>query len=337
MLMRDKRATITQSVMMALVRHNVPQDAINEARALLEVELAKCEVYDRCTDVAVVDLGPLKSLSEFLKTKRIEGKSEGTIKRYQYEVGKLLLYFHKPLKDYTTDDLRVYLDYRKKNGKYKKTLSNRTLDGMRKCYSSFFKWLTAERIIEWNPCLALHQIKYKKTVRQTYSPVEMQKLREACNTIRDTALIDWLASTGCRVGEVETAKLSLIDWQERSIIVTGKGDKERKVYFNSVTAMHLEQYIASRKDHVDALFVGRCGNPLSTGGIQQSVKKIGQRAGVVKTHCHRFRHTLATFLATKMPVIEVATILGHEDISTTQIYCHADPVSVRANYRMAMA
>ena len=335
--MRDKRSSITQTVMMALVRHNVDQEAIDEAKALLEVELAKCEVYERCTDVTVVDMKPIKHLAQFLETKRIEGKSEGTIKRYQYEVGKLLFYFHKPLSDYTTDDLRVYLDYRKRHARYKEKLSNRTLDGMRKCYSSFFKWLTAERIIDWNPCLALHRIKYKKTVRKIYSPVEMQKLREACNTLRDTAMVDWLASTGCRVGEVESAKLSLIDWTERSIVVTGKGDKERKVFFNSVTAMHLQQYIAARKDQTDALFVGRCGSPLSIGGIQQAVKKIGQRAGVLKTHCHRFRHTLATYLATKIPVIEVATILGHEDISTTQIYCHSDPASVMADYHMAMA
>lgn len=133
--MRDKRATITQAIMMALVRNNVAQEVIDETKTLLEVELAKCEVYERCTDLTVVDFGPLKSLSEFLDTKRIEGKSEGTIKRYQYEVGKLLLYYHKPLSEYTTDDLRLYLDYRKHNGKYKKKLSNRTLDGMRKCYA----------------------------------------------------------------------------------------------------------------------------------------------------------------------------------------------------------
>lgn len=334
--MRDKRASITQKIMMSLVKNNVSQNIIDETRTLLEVELAKCEVYDRCTDLAVVDLGPLKYLSDFLDTKKIEGKSDGTITRYRYEISKLLFYFHKPLKDYTTDDLRVYLDYRKHNGKYRKVLSNRTLDGMRKCYSSFFKWLTAERIIDWNPCLALHQIKYKKTVRKIYSSVEMQKLREACNTLRDTAMVDWFASTGCRVGEVESAKLSQIDWNERSIIVTGKGDKERKVYFNAVTAMHMEQYLVTRSDQTDSLFVGRGGKPLTIGGIQQAVKKIGRKAGVVKTHCHRFRHTLASFLATKMPVAELATILGHNSIETTQIYVHTDPTSVMANYRMAM-
>ena len=208
---------------------------------------------------------------------------------------------------------------------------------MRKYYSSFFKWLTAERIIEWNPCLALHQIKYKKTVRKVYSSVEMQKLREGCSSIRDTAMVDWFATTGCRVGEVSTSRIDNIDWNDRSIIVTGKGDKERRVYFDEITAMHLQQYLANRKDFSPALFVGKGGKPLSIGGIQQAVKRIGDRAGVSKTHCHRFRHTLATYLAAKMSVAEVATILGHENLSTTNTYVHTDPTSVKANYKMAMA
>lgn len=323
--------------MMLLVRHGVKQEVVNDAQLQLEVELAKCEVYERCTELEVVDETPLQHLKDFVNTKRIEGKSEQTIKRYVYEIGKLLVFYNKPLSDYSTDDLRVYLDYRKNNGKYKKQLSNRTLDGMRKCYSTFFRWLTAERIIEWNPCLALKQIKYKKTIRKVYSQVELQKLREACETRRDTALIDWLSSTGCRVGEVETAERQLIDWDQKAIVVTGKGNKEREVYFNDVTAMHLQEYLAERTDQCTALFVGRTGKPLKIAGIQAAIKRIGRRAGVEKTHCHRFRHTLATYLATKIPVIEVATILGHEDISTTQLYCHADPASVRSSYRMAMA
>lgn len=333
--MRDQRAVIVDQTLMILVKRGVDQETIDEVKTRLEVELAKCEVYKRCTDLATVDRSPFEYLKEFLDVKRIEGKSEKTIERYKYEASRILFYCRKPLNEITTNDLRVYLDWRKRNGS--KELSNRTIDNTRKAISPFFAWLTAERIIPYNPCLALHQIKYRKTVRTAYSQVEMQKLREACKSSRDTAMIDWLETTGCRVGEVETARLSDIDWNELSCIVAGKGDKERKVYFNTVTAMHLKKYLSERTDMVDALFVNRSGKPLTIGGIQQAIARIGKRAGVVKTHCHRFRHTLATNLSTKMPIIEVAEILGHEDISTTQIYCHADPTAVMADYKKAMA
>lgn len=333
--MRDKRTLITESVLMILVRGGVEQSIIDDVKTRLEVELAKCEVYERCTDLITVDPTPFEYLEQFLNVKRIEGKSDGTIKRYDYEIRRFLEDCRKPLKDITTDDLRLYLDYRKRSGR--KELSNRTLENMRKVYSPFFSWLTAERIIPWNPCLSLHQIKYRKTVRKTYSQVETQELKEACGNIRDTAMVDWFLSTGCRVGEVENAKRSMIDWEERSIIITGKGDKERKVYFDSVTAMHLQKYLETRDDYMDALFVSRSGVPLTKGGIQQAIKRVGRRAGVSKTHCHRFRHTLATRLSAKMPVTDVAMILGHEDISTTQIYCHSDPAAVAAGYNMVMS
>ena len=129
----------------------------------------------------------------------------------------------------------------------------------------------------------------------------------------------------------------MIDWSARSCIIIGKGDKERTVYFDDVTAMHVQMYLNTRNDVLDALFLSRTGKPLTVGGIQQAVKRIGNRAGLVKVHCHRFRHTLASNLATKMPITEVADILGHDDISTTQVYVHSDPTTVASDYRRAMA
>lgn len=335
--MMDHRTVITNKILMTLIKHDVNQTIIDKIRNQLESELSKCEVYPRCTDLVTVDMAPLEYLNQFLNVKMIEGKSDGTIERYKYEISQLLFYYHKPLTEYTTNDLRNYLDHRKHNGKLKKVLSNRTLDGMRSCYSSFFAWLTSERIIESNPCLALHKIKYLKSVRTSFSQVDLQKLREACVTIRDTAMIDWLISTGCRVAEVANTKLSLINWHERSCIVIGKGGKERTVYFNDITAMHVQMYLNTRSDVVDALFIGRNGDPLSKRGIQNAIKKIGEAACVPKTHCHRFRHTLASNLSSKMPILEVSKILGHSSISTTQIYCHANQEAIQSDYRRIMA
>lgn len=335
--MMDHRTTITNRILITLVKNDVEQTIIDEVRIQLEAELSKCEVYPRCTELATVDMSPFEYLKQFLDVKQIEGKSDGTIERYKYELSQLLLYFHKPLSEYTTNDLREYLDYRKRNGKLKKVLSNRTLDGMRAIYSAFFTWLTAENIIESNPCLALHKIKYLKAVKTAYSQIDLQRLRESCKTIRDTAMIDWFASTGCRVSEVATTRLSMIDWNTRSCIVIGKGNKERTVYFDDITAMHVQMYLNTRTDVVDALFIGRNGDPMTTSGIQQAIKRIGNSANVSSTHCHRFRHTLATNLSDKMPIVDVAQILGHSNISTTQVYCHTNQETIMSNYRRIMA
>lgn len=333
--MRDQRSIITQQVLMILVKSNVEQDVIDKVKTKLEVELAKCEVYERCTDLVPIDTTPMQYLEQYLDVKRIEGKSQKTVDRYRYEIGKLLTDLNKPLDEITTSDLRAYLDFRKNNGT-RKPLSNRTVDNMRQVYSPFFAWLTAERIIPYNPSLAVHKIKYLETVRTAYSKADLQKLREACDNIRDLSLIDWLAATGCRVDEVANTRVSMINWRDLSCIVVGKGNKERLVYFDEVTALHLNQYLTKRKDMVDALFVNRSGQPITKSGLQQIVNRIGQRAGVAKTHCHRFRHTLATNLSTRMPVVEVAEILGHDDIRTTQVYCHNDQSSVMSDYRRAI-
>jgi site-specific recombinase XerD len=334
---RDIRSIIVDKLMLTLIKRGVDPEIVREVKLQFEVELSKYEVQDRCTEVATVDTSAFQYLNQYLDTKRIEGKSENTINRYQYEISRLLWYYHKPLHEFTTDDIRMYLDYRKRNPVHKEAITNQTLDSIRKCYSAFFRWLAAERIIKWNPCLAVHKIKYKKTVRKSFTAVEMQKIREACNNPKELALIDWLSSTGCRVAEIASARTDLIDWNEKSIIVTGKGDKERKVYFNDVTCMHLQEYLMGRKDQTVALFAGRGGRPMSTVSIQQTLKRIGERAGVANVHCHRFRHTFATYMSSKMPITEVAALMGHDDISTTQIYVHSDPTKVMANYRSAMS
>ena len=334
--MRDQRSVIVEKTCIILVQRGVPQDIIDEVKMRLEIELAKCEVYERTTQLTVVDVPPLAILEHFLEVKYIEGKSENTVKRYSYELTKMLNDIAKPVHEITTNDMRLYLDYRKTHVN-RKPLCNRTIENMRKIYYLFFAWLAEERIIEYNPMMPIHQIRYKKNVRKVYSQVDLQKLREACKTVRDIAMVDWLASTGCRIGEVAGTMLSMIDWDEMSCIVTGKGNRERKVFFDSVTAMHLKQYLNTRTDVIDALFINRNGKPITKSGIHNSIKRIGERAGVPMAHCHRFRHTLASNLVTKMPVTEVAEILGHDSITTTQTYCHNDASSVKADYRRATA
>lgn len=149
-------------------------------------------------------------------------------------------------------------------------VSNRALDGMRRCYSSFFGWLAAERLIPYNPCAALAQIKYRKTVKKPYSAAEMERIREACATARDLALVDFLYCTGCRVSEVARLDIFDVDFDSSECVVLGKGNKERKVYLTEIAAMHLKKYLKGRNDVCEALFVGKGGKRLSKTELRQS-------------------------------------------------------------------
>ena len=325
----DIRLTIIQAVSEAL-QGRVTDDAINIVQDVLTMQLNNYEVQERCTDVAVLDTSAQAQLKKFVATKRIEGIADSTLKRYYDANLKLIEFLRKPLYEVTTYDLRFYLSYRREQG----GVSNRTLDGIRRCYSSFFGWLAAEGLIGNNPCAALAQVKYKKTVKKPYSAVEMEKLRKACDNIRDLALVDVLYSTGCRVSEVSRLDIADVDFDRMECRVLGKGNKERIVYLSPVAAMHLQEYLAGRGDKGEYLFAGRSGNRMGKNGIESLLKRLGKSAGVENVHPHRYRRTLATNLLDRgMNIQDVAAILGHADLKTTQIYCYISQSNVRAAYQ----
>lgn len=334
--MKDLRADVVNSIMCRLME-DLADDVLEKVQDTLTIELERVELIERTTEVSTLREDPEMILKRFVATKRIEGKAESTLKRYLYELRQLLDFLNKPLADITTNDLRFYLSYRRQNKKLKQ-LSNRTLDGMRRIYSSFFGWLAAEKIIMHDPTKALQAIKYKKTVRKPFTQVELQKLREACDSLRDLALIDWLYATGCRVSEVVNTDIVDVDFDALECIVTGKGNKERRVYMTPVCAMHIKQYLNSRTDLSPALFVGKGTDRLSKASIESILTKLGKAAGVENVHPHRFRRTLGSELyARGMPILDIAQILGHEDIGTTQIYCYVDPKAVKIGYQAKMS
>lgn len=324
----DIRERIINDVLGDL-RGKMEEDDLSRVQDVLVIQLNKYELQERCTDVALVDDTPEKLLKKFIATKRIEGLAESTLRRY-YEINlELIQFLRKPLDKISTYDLRFYLSLRKQNG----NISNRSLDGMRRCYSSFFRWLSAEELISRNPCEALAQIKYRKTVKKPYSATEMEKMREACASIRDLALVDFLYSTGCRVSEVSRLDISDVDFDRMECTVIGKGNKERIVYLSPVAGMHLQEYLQHRQDVSEALFVGKGGKRLEKSGIEAALKKIGKVAGVENVHPHRYRRTLATNLLDRgMNIQDVAAILGHADLKTTQIYCYISQSNVKTAY-----
>lgn len=323
----DIRTGIVQRVTEAL-QERVNEDVISLVQDVLMMQLNEYELTERCTDVAIRDDSAEGILRKFLATKRVEGTADSTLRRYA-EINRALIgYIGKPLDEITTYDIRFYLSARRQIGK----VSNLTLDGMRRCYSSFFNWASAEGLISHNPCTALVRIKSRKMVKKPYSAAEIERIRKACSSKRDLALVDFLYSTGCRVSEVVGLDISDIDFEQRECVVLGKGNKERRVYLTEVAAMHLQEYLDARDDSCEALFTGR-GKRLGKNGIEALVKKLGKGAGVENAYPHRFRRTLATNLLDRgMSIQDVAAILGHADLKTTQVYCYISQENVKAAY-----
>lgn len=327
----DLRTTIINNVSLA-VRALLTDDQLQAVQDAIALQLHDYEIQERTTEIAVVDGSPDAMLAKFLATKRIEGKSEATVLRYRDACYMMIHSLNRPLPEISTYDLRYYLAEYKRRRK----VSNRTLDGLRRCFSSFFGWLAAEGLIGRNPCAALSQIKYTKVVKKPYSGPEMERLKQACTSIRDLALLDFLYASGCRVSEVVRLNRSDINFLSCDAVVLGKGNKERTIYLTPVALMHLTDYLNSRKDDNPALFVGLKApyDRLSKAGIEAVLKTLGRRAGVDNVHPHRYRRTLATNLLDRGANIQdVAAILGHADLKTTQVYCYISQHNVQAAYR----
>lgn len=326
----DIRDTIIQAVTAALQRTGQQDNVIAIVQDVLVMQLNEYEVQERCTAVTTVDNSAEALLKRYLATKRVEGLADSTLRRYADINLALIRFLRKQLYEVTTYDLRFYLAVRRQQGR----VSNRTLDGMRRCFSSFFAWLSAEGLIGRNPCAALKQIKYRKVVKKPYTATELERIRQACTNTRDLALVEFLYATGCRVSEVAGLDVVDVDLDALECTVLGKGNKERTVYLTEVAAMYLEQYLDTRRDAGEALFVGKKGRRIGKNGIEAIIKRLGRRAGVDNAHPHRYRRTRATNLLDRgMNIQDVAAILGHADLKTTQIYCFISQSNVRAAYR----
>lgn len=235
---------------------------------------------------------------------------------------------NKPEDLISTEDLRGYLDSYKLNSNVSKV----TMDNIRRILSTFFSWLEDEDYIIKSPVRRIHKIRTGKTVKETYTDESLELMRDYCDEIRDLAMIDLLSSTGIRVGELVKLNKSDIDFENRECIVFGKGSKERRVYFDARTKIHLQKYLESRSDNEDALFVSLQSpyNRLLISGVEIRLRKIGRALNITKVHPHKFRRTLATMAIDKgMPIEQVQQLLGHQSIDTTLQYAMVNQVNVK--------
>lgn len=267
-------------------------------------------------------------LDAFIAAKRVEGCSAKTLRYYRLTVDNMLKGLAQGVKHITTEGLRGYLDqYQKKND-----VSKVTIDNIRRIFSSFFAWLEEENHILKSPVRRIHKVKTAKTVKETYSDENLEIMRDQCGSLRDLAMIDLLTATGMRVGELVRLDKDDINFLSRECIVFGKGDRERRVYFDARAKIHLQNYLASRKDDEPALFVSLL-NPhkrLQISGVEIRLRRLGQRLHIARVHPHKFRRTLATRAIDKgMPIEQVQKLLGHQKIDTTLQYAMVSQTTLK--------
>lgn len=271
-------------------------------------------------------------LGSFISAKRIEGCSEKTLIYYKNTISSWLRKINMGLRDVETNDIRRYLS----EFQAKKNSSRTTIDNIRRIFSSFFSWLEDEDYIVKSPVRRIHKVRSEITVKETISDEQMETLRDTCTELRDLAMIDFLVSTGVRVGELVKINISDINFNERQCVVLGKGNKERTVYFNARAKIHLQNYLATRDDSETALFVSlsKPNSRLTISGVENRLRQLGKTAKVGRIHPHKFRRTLATMAIDKgMPIEQVQRLLGHCKIDTTLHYAMVNQNNVKIAHR----
>ena len=292
------------------------------------------EVLEICLQEYLAEADPVKQpdiIQTFLAAKRVEGCSNKTLTYYDSTIRNVLKSTGKSVQDITTDDLRIYLDsYQTNNG-----VSKVTIDNIRRILSTFFAWLEDENFIIKSPVRRIHKVKTCKTVKETYSDEFLEIMRDNAESVRDLAMIDLLASTGIRVGELVLINRVDVDFVNRECIVLGKGNKQRKVYFDARTKIHLQRYLSERTDDNPALFVTlhKPYSRLQIKGVEMRLQRLGRKLGLIRVHPHKFRRTLATMAIDKgMPIEQVQQLLGHESVDTTLQYAMVNQNNVKLSH-----
>lgn len=312
---------------------------VTQSASVMEALSTKIAGYDvELSDTNGHDNEAKEFIEAFLAAKQVEGKSPKTIKHYRYVLGRFFEIIPVSPRKVTVYHIRKYLSDLKTLGN-----SDRTLEGYRTVVGWFFKWLNNEGLISGNPAANVGRVKYQKKLKRALSDVDMEHIWEVCDArlnrgprctgVRNKAIISFLHSTGCRVSELCSVDRDSVDLEKLECTVHGKGNKDRTVFMDSVTAMLLRRYLQERTDSNPALFIGKRSDRLTPGGIRCMLKKIQEASGVENIHPHRFRRTLATNLVSRgMPIQEVSVILGHEHIDTTMTYVCIDNDSTRFSY-----
>lgn len=328
--MSDSAYERFRSILLMNLYGNLPMEQIESILKFVDISMSDFEIKRKNFDIIPVT-GLPDVVKYFLASKAIANLSKGTLRQYHYKLINFFNDVHKCYTDITSNDIRIYLY----NYKIAHNSSDCYIDNIRITLNTFFQWLTDNEYLPRNPCAKIEKIKYQQKRRQPMTPYELEYIRWNTKDVREKALVDFLFSTGCRVSECSDVMLDDIDWNKRSVHIRhGKGDKERTVFFNAEAEVSLKEYLDSRKDNTNALFVGLKAphNQLSSHAIELIIKKISMRTGV-EAYPHKLRHTFATFgLHSGMPLEKLQLLLGHESTQTTLIYAKQEAEDVKHEY-----
>lgn len=321
-----------QKIMEDIVQQMLPyldNAQLHKLQEVLEHSLFEYEIAGRTIET---EDDSQELIDSFVYAKRIEGCSEKTLKYYRTTIEAMTEAIDKGVRHMQTDDLRAYLTgYQEQHGS-----SRVTIDNIRRILSSFFSWLEDEDHILKSPVRRIHKVKTATNIKETYTDEELEKMRDNCGELRDLAIVDMLASTGMRIGEMVLLNKADINFNERECVVFGKGDKERVVYFDARTKIYLQNYIDSRTDDEPALFVTlrEPHTRITIGGIESRLREFGKSLKIEKVHPHKFRRTLATMAIDKgMPIEQLQQLLGHKRIDTTLQYAMVKQSNVKQAHR----
>jgi len=321
---------LTREVLQQMLLY-VNNEQAMRLQKIMEIVLAKYEVTST-QGVSMVNDSNEQMLAKFIEAKRIEGCSEKTLTYYGKTITAMMNQVGKEVMHVVTEDLRSYLTKYQES----KQLSRVTVDNVRRILSSFFSWLEDEDYILKSPVRRIHKVKTVDNIKDTYTDEQLENMRDACEELRDLAMIDILASTGMRVGEMVLLNRSDINFNERECVVLGKGNKERMVYFDARTKLHLQKYLDGRTDTEEALFVTLRSpySRLTISGVEVRLRELGKKLGMHKVHPHKFRRTLATMAIDKgMPIEQLQQLLGHKRIDTTLHYAMVKQSNVKASHK----
>lgn len=333
--MTDYRSTFIGDIEIGLHEMGMDPPDISRISTLIMKKLDEYDLSPRETALAVYDDENDRVLKRFVACLRIAGRAEGTVLQYTRTCKKFFEFCGKPYHGIGVYDIRFYLSTLKENG-----MSARSVDNQRANLSAFFSWLTEEDVIKKNPCAAVKPVKCKKEIRQAFSTIELDMLRQGCRNSKERAIMEVLLATGIRVHELVSLDVSDIDTVKKVVHVReGKGSKERFAYITDLALLHLGRYLHERKDQdAAAVFINSRGGRMTEGGIRELLKRLEKRAGVTNVHPHRFRRTLATMLAARgMAVQEIQKILGHSQVNTTLGYICIDDQKAMASYKQYAA
>ena len=327
----DMKETIIQTVLNGM-RAVLTENQLDLLTDVTRKALSECEITPKATEEEQRNKENVELLGAFISSKKVEGCSDKTIHYYKSSIEKLIATVKKNVCDIATNDIRCYLAEQQEQ----RGLSKVTIDNLRRIYSSFFSWLEDEDYITKSPVRRIHKVRTDALVKEVLTDENIEVLRDSCQELRDIAMIDLLLSTGMRVGELVKINRDDIDFQERQCVVFGKGNKEREVYFNARTKIHLKKYLEQRTDTTPALFVSlhEPHTRLTISGVEVRLRQLGKRVNLNKVHPHKFRRTLATMAIDKgMPIEQVQKMLGHVKIDTTLHYAMVNQTNVKIAHR----